>query len=265
MEIYKNLSLISMPFEVWYPCVFNDEKGVWDYSQYYKVSSMGRVKSLFIDGIDSEGKRMVRNETIIRQTKCKKGYLRISLKNKKVYHKPKKMCVHRLVLLCAGVENPDKKTDVNHLKGIKHDNRLSQLEWLTRKENIRHSYDNNLVASAKGESQWCSVLKEYQVIEIFLSSESNISLSRKYGVTAGVVSAIKCGRNWKWLTNAENNGTKRGEESRFAKLSNKQAILVSLSKETSSALAKQYGVLSSTIRAIKTGQNWSKITGVKIY
>lgn len=64
------------------------------------------------------------------------GYFECSIRHKKVM-------VHRLVAK-AFIPNPDNKPQVNHKDGNKHNNHVSNLEWVTARENIRHAVENGL-------------------------------------------------------------------------------------------------------------------------
>ena len=99
-----------------------------------------------IKGID--GYYIARNGDIY-NSKTKKildGY--ISSGYKKVYIKNKSYSVHRLLAIHY-IPNPQSKPYINHKNGIKNDNRLENLEWVTAKENTRHAWDNNLCTSVR--------------------------------------------------------------------------------------------------------------------
>lgn len=93
----------------------------------YKVTKAGDV-------IGKRGKRMSGMVD-------KHGYREVCLSEN---GKGKHYLVHRLILSTFNpVENME-RLDVNHIDGNKLNNELSNLEWCTRSENIKHSYKNGL-------------------------------------------------------------------------------------------------------------------------
>lgn len=99
-----------------------EEQEVWreiSGSSGYLVSNFGRVKSL---NFKRTGKTH-----IMKQTKCG-SYSTVNIQGKV-------RLVHRIVAE-AFIPNPENKSQVNHISCDTHDNRVENLEWVTRDENL---------------------------------------------------------------------------------------------------------------------------------
>jgi len=107
-------------------------KDINGYEGIYKINNLGVITR-------------ASNNKCIKPFVTEKGYVKIRLhKNGKC----SRFLVHRLLMI-AFVDKPIDKDDVNHINGIKTDNRLANLEWCTRQENIIHSFKNGLSIRSK--------------------------------------------------------------------------------------------------------------------
>ena len=158
-------------------------KDICEFEERFEVSSYGRVfrkERTEVHPKNKHGKSHVfkisRKEKS--QSLDKDGYLRISIK---ISGRAVSRHVHRLVAIAFLGDPPFEGAQVNHIDRNRLNNRADNLEWLTCKQNIRHSTKK---------------LKLWQAEQIRNSSGTNFEISREFEVSESLVSAIKRGEVW---------------------------------------------------------------------
>lgn len=150
----------------------------------YEVSDMGVV-------------RRVRTGHVPNPRPGKVGYPVVMIHPAKRLH-----YVHHMVAEAFLGPRPD-GMQINHINGIKTDNRLCNLEYVTPSENMRHAYRIGLHRAhpSLGERHGCAKLTEGAVRDIRVSvNERGIRshvLAAKYGVSRSMVSRIASGKAWR--------------------------------------------------------------------
>lgn len=156
---------------------------VLGFEGFYEVSDAGSVQRVQANRGTSGG--------LLRSRPNPKGYLRVALHRD---GRRSDRSVHRLVL--EAFVGLGFASEANHRNGIKSDNRLANLEWVTPVENNRHARETGLSRPLKGERNGRSKLTAEQVREIKRTPGTNVALAARYGVSDQVISGIRRGIYW---------------------------------------------------------------------
>lgn len=108
-------------------------------NENYSVSNAGRLRRNEGFVIEKTGKKYYKKEHILSPNVLTRGYPSARLKDESL-GKVKCFTVHRLVAKYF-IPNPEDKPEVNHINGIKSDNRVENLEWVSHRDNAIHSMD----------------------------------------------------------------------------------------------------------------------------
>jgi len=149
----------------------------------YSVSNLGRVKN--------------KKGLVLKPFEGRKGYLRVNLyRDKKNNFKT----VHSLVLEAFVGPRPCGLQGA-HLNNEKTDNRVSNLKWVTCKENIAHKEIHGTVV--RGARHWCAKLTQDKADEIRRlykrksPGRSNIlELSEKFKISKSTIQSVIRGDSW---------------------------------------------------------------------
>jgi hypothetical protein len=145
------------------------------------VSNLGRVKRVHMG-----------NGLTVLDLGCEMsiGYYCVNVLGKVEY-------VHRLVM--EAFHGPS-ELQVNHKNGIKTDNRLENLEYVTPAENIQHALENGLKVALRGSQKTSAKLNEREVRQIkilyMMGGYSHRSLADIFGVCHKGIWSILKGKKW---------------------------------------------------------------------
>lgn len=202
----------------------------------YEVSSLGRIRSM--DKISVLDGHLIPGQ-IIKQHLTKEGYYVVSMNG----------YTHRVSRIVAKVfiSNPENKPFVNHINGIKTDNRAENLEWCTHQENVDHCVITGLLPSKLSRQDTFFIRNNY-------ANMGSDVLSKKFGLTKSYIVSVALGRSRKQF------GGVRQSKSNWTGDAPKPIIEYDLQGneisrwESASKLSKTNKLLLPRIREVLTGE-----------
>lgn len=150
---------------------------------------------------------------LLRIHKNKNGYIQVNTWNN---NKQKTFLVHRLVA-SAFIPNQDNLPEVNHIDGNKQNNNVTNLEWCTRSENIKHGINNGLIPSPWKNKKGKDHIRSKNVYQIYGGKVINEfgsarEAARESGICYGTISNVLIGRGktaggyyWSYTNNQNKN------------------------------------------------------------
>lgn len=116
-------------------------------SSKYEVSSLGNIRSIDKVSINARTPNLIIHGKVSKLCLTCHGYYRKTIF---VDGKKHNLMPHRAVAQ-AFIPNPENKPCVNHINGVKTDNRVENLEWCTYSENTIHAYATGLKFAKRQE------------------------------------------------------------------------------------------------------------------
>ena len=159
------------------------EKEIWkdipNYEGIYQVSNIGRVKSL--------KRPHGLKEKILKPQMLNNGYYRVHLHKQSIR---KNYYIHRLVFEAFNGQIPE-NMQVNHINEIKTDNRLSNLNLMTCKENINFGTRNERVAKKQTNGKKSKTVLQFDLNDNLVKEyPSTKQVERELGFDQGNI--VKC-------------------------------------------------------------------------
>lgn len=153
----------------------------------YQVSNLGRVKSL--ERIDALGHRL--KEKILKPQLDRYGYYHVILCKNSIQ---KFYLVHRLVWIAFNGTIPE-GLQVNHINEIKSDNRLSNLNLMTAKENLNYGTRNERAGKVLKNGKKSKPVLQFTLDNILVKEYSSImQAERETGFANSYISACCKGK-----------------------------------------------------------------------
>jgi NUMOD4 motif/HNH endonuclease len=242
--------------ELWKPVVGFE----LDYSEYYEVSNLGRVKSIDreVKYTNSSATRFAKGK-ILKPGLNSNGYYNISLwkDNRYITRRLHTIVAFAWLEKCPGEYGKEKgKYSIDHIDGVKTNNQATNLRWLSVEEHTKQGLDIASQYLPKGEKHFSSVLTESDIFEIRASDLSYKELASIYNVAPATIVAVLTGHTWKHLKYPnKNEQTSKRKRKLISNFSQEKILDILLDTRPQSVIANDFGVSQISISRIKRDPN----------
>jgi len=174
-----------------------------EFAPFYAVSNLGRV-------MRTQGGTGTHAGRIRQPVLSAQGYYTVLL-TRGTYASRHLFPVHRLVALAFLPDPPDGRS-VNHINGIRTDNRITNLEWATPAEQNAHASRLGLLPHGdqhharrhsermpRGTDNSAAKFTDDEIRAIRQSTESQYRLAQRYHTSQSNISLIRAGKTWRHL------------------------------------------------------------------
>lgn len=181
MSNLSNLSSVSQ----------DDRRALPGYEDLYEIDRAGNVYAMF-------SFRKLPAGRILNQHLSFDGYVFVSLS---VKGKGIRKYIHRLLMLAFYPHSDSASLEVNHIDGVKTNNSLENLEWVTHAENLRHAKKIKAWKGStnRGEKVIGSKLTTENILQIRAMRSSGMThkqIAAVFGCTPTNISFILSGKTW---------------------------------------------------------------------
>ena len=152
-------------------------KDIEEYEGLYQVSNLGRVKR-------------VNTNRILSSDINSQGYLRVKLSKNSTKSNKR---IHRLVAQ-AFIPNPENKPQVNHIDEDKINKLVSNLNWMTAKENNNHGTRNARMGESISKSNSIPIIATNLTTDESTEFCSGKDCARQFGLDQGNITKVLKGR-----------------------------------------------------------------------
>lgn len=237
-----------------------------DYAKPYYYNGK---KTRYVVSKDGKVYNMQTNKYMKTDKVYNTGYRAIRLTEKSIGLN-KKVSVHRMVAETF-IPNPNNLPEVNHIDLDKQNNHLSNLEWVSKRENSVHKVKNNVGPFLPGEANKTAKYSDSQIEEVCKMLSTGCKpkvISNKTGVSTAMISMIKIGKvrthqsskyNWKVVHKSDMVGDNHPNNIINSKIAEKICQYLQQGYATKQ-ISKLTGVSKHIINDIKQRGSWKTVS-----